>query len=103
MPIKHARGSAKNEVRLVRRPGASPLVFGKFLMGTTAFVTLEDIAHYLPSYEESVIEVEMDGALGKAYQHVEDDITEGDEREPRQPEPHEPDDAPAASLSGSSL
>ena len=67
--------SAKNDVRLVRRPGASPLVFGKFLMGTTAFVTLEDIAHYLPSYEESVIEIEMDGALGKAYQHVEDDIT----------------------------
>jgi hypothetical protein len=67
--------SAKSDVRLVRRPGASPLVFGKFLMGTTAFVTLEDIAHYLPPYEESVIEVEMDGALGKAYQHVEDDIT----------------------------
>jgi hypothetical protein len=46
--------SAKSDVRLVRRPGASPLIFGKFLMGTTAFVTLEDIAHYLPSYEESV-------------------------------------------------
>jgi hypothetical protein len=67
--------SAKSDVRLVRRPGASPIVFGKFLMGTTAFVTLEDIAHYLPSYEESVIEVEMDGALGEAYQQVEDDIT----------------------------
>ena len=46
--------SAKSDVRLVRRPGASPLVFGKFLMGSTAFVTLEDIADYLPSYEESV-------------------------------------------------
>jgi hypothetical protein len=66
--------SAKSDVRLLRRPGASPLVFGKFLMGTTAFVTLEDIAHYLPSYEESVIEVEMDGVLGKAYQHIEEDI-----------------------------
>jgi hypothetical protein len=68
--------SAKSEVRLVRRPGASPLIFGKFLMGTTAFVTLEDIAEYLPSYKESVIEVEMDGALAKAYQDVESDITE---------------------------
>jgi hypothetical protein len=45
-------------------------------MGTTAFVTLEDIAEYLPSYEESVIEVEMDGALARAYQGVEHDITE---------------------------
>ena len=52
-------------VRQVRKPGASPLVFGKFLMASTAFVTLEDIADYLPSYEESVIEVEMDAELGK--------------------------------------
>jgi SNF2 family DNA or RNA helicase len=52
------------------------LIFGKFLMGTTAFVTLEDIAEYLPSYEESVIEVEMDATLAKAYQDVENDITE---------------------------
>jgi hypothetical protein len=35
--------AAKSDVRLVRKPGASPLIFGKFLMGSTAFVTLEDI------------------------------------------------------------
>jgi len=48
----------KTTVRQVRKPGASPLLFGKFLMASTAFVTLEDIAAYLPSYEESVVEVE---------------------------------------------
>jgi hypothetical protein len=63
--------TAKSDVRLVRKPGASPLVFGKFLMASTAFVTLDDIADYLPSYEESVIEVEMDETLGRAYEHVE--------------------------------
>ena len=66
----------KTTVRQVRKPGASPLVFGKFLMASTAFVTLEDIAAYLPSYEESVIEVEMDAELGKAYAEIEQDIRE---------------------------
>jgi hypothetical protein len=64
----------KTTVRQVRKPGASPLVFGKFLMASTAFVTLEDIAAYLPSYEESVVEVEMDVDLGKAYARIEQDI-----------------------------
>jgi hypothetical protein len=68
--------TAKSDVRLVRKPGASPLVFGKFLMASTAFVTLDDIADYLPSYEESVIEVEMDETLGRAYEHVEKAIRE---------------------------
>jgi SNF2 family DNA or RNA helicase len=66
--------AAKSDVRLVRKPGASPLIFGKFLMGSTAFVTLDDIADYLPSYEESVIEVEMDAELACAYAGIEKDI-----------------------------
>ena len=66
----------KTTVRQVRKPGASPLLFGKFLMASTAFVTLEDIAAYLPSYEESVVEVEMDVDLGKAYAGIEQDIRE---------------------------
>jgi hypothetical protein len=60
--------------RQVRKPGSSPLVFGKFIMASTAFVTLEDIAEYLPSYEESVVEVDMDAALAKAYEGIEEDI-----------------------------
>jgi SNF2 family DNA or RNA helicase len=66
----------KATVRQVRKPGASPLIFGKFLMGSTAFVTLEDIAAYLPSYEESVVEIEMDEDLAKAYSEIEKDIRE---------------------------
>jgi hypothetical protein len=62
--------------RQVRKPGSSPLVFGKFLMASTAFVTLEDIAEYLPSYEESVLEVDMDATLAKAYDGIEEDIRE---------------------------
>jgi hypothetical protein len=66
----------KMTVRQVRKPGASPLLFGKFLMASTAFVTLQDIAAYLPSYEESVIEVDMDAELGNAYAEIEQDIRE---------------------------
>ena len=66
--------AAKSNVRLVRRPGASPLLFGKFLMSSTVFVSLEDIADYLPPYQESVLTVDMDGSLGDAYQKIERDI-----------------------------
>lgn len=64
----------KSTVRLVRRPGASPLLFGRFLMSSTVFVSLEDIADFLPPYEESVLQVEMDDTLSVAYRKIEEDI-----------------------------
>jgi hypothetical protein len=41
------------------------MLFGKFLMNTTAFLSLEDISDNLPRYDESVISVEMDQELEK--------------------------------------
>ncbi|GGG86980.1 DEAD/DEAH box helicase [Edaphobacter dinghuensis] len=64
----------KSTSRLVRRPGASPLLFGKFLLSSTVFVSLEDIAHFLPPYEESVLQIEMGETLSKAYRKIERDI-----------------------------
>lgn len=64
----------KSTIRLVRRPGASPLLFGRFLMASTVFVALEDIADFLPPYEESVLEVKMSEPLLKAYRKIEEDI-----------------------------
>ena len=57
-----------------RRPGASPLLFGRFLMELGAFVSLEDISDALPSYEEEVLNVEMDPVLASAYKGLEEDI-----------------------------
>jgi len=57
--------STKKTIQVVRKPGASPLLFGKFLMNTTAFLSLEDIADNLPRYDESVVSVEMDSDLPK--------------------------------------
>jgi hypothetical protein len=61
----------KKTVQVLRKPGASPLLFGKFLMSTTAFLALEDIANNLPPYTESVISCEMNGELREAYEELE--------------------------------
>jgi superfamily II DNA or RNA helicase len=64
----------KVTTRVRRRPGASPLLFGRFLMELGAFVSLEDISDALPSYEEEVVSVEMDPILAKTYEQIEIDI-----------------------------
>ena len=68
--------AAKRSVQVIRKPGASPLLFGKFLMESTAFITLEDISDQLPSYDETVIQVEMDSVLAEAYTGIEEEIRE---------------------------
>ncbi|WP_155121632.1 helicase-related protein [Bryobacter aggregatus] len=65
---------ARVSTTVKRRPGASPLLFGKYLMNMAAFVSLEDISGALPSYLEEVISVEMDPTLRKAYSDLESDI-----------------------------
>ncbi len=65
---------AKVTTRIRRRPGASPLLFGRFLMELAAFVSLEDISDALPPYQEEVINVDMDPPLAVAYQNLEKDI-----------------------------
>ena len=64
----------KVSTRVRRRPGASPLLFGRFLMEFGAFVSLEDISDALPPYEEEVLSIEMDPVLANAYKDLEGDI-----------------------------
>jgi hypothetical protein len=59
-----------------RKPGASPLLFGEFLMQLCAFVFLEDISGALPPYEETYLSVPMDAPLMEAYRELEDKIRE---------------------------
>jgi hypothetical protein len=66
--------ATKKTIQVLKKPGASPLLFGKFLMNTTAFLSLEDIADNLPRYDESVLSVEMDEELAKAYEELEENI-----------------------------
>jgi hypothetical protein len=66
--------ATKKTIQVLKKPGASPMLFGKFLMTTTAFLSLEDIADNLPRYDESVLSVEMDEKHAKAYEELEEDI-----------------------------
>jgi hypothetical protein len=77
---------AKKENTIIkRRPGCSPLLFGRFLMGNTAFVSLEDIARDLPSYNEYPIPIEMDSDLEDAYEEAVDAIKDALEEYPKNP------------------
>jgi hypothetical protein len=73
-PVNNACSKAKVTTTVKRRPGASPLLFGKYLMNLAAFVSLEDISAALPTYNEEVIAVEMDAGLKQAYSDLETSI-----------------------------
>jgi SNF2 family DNA or RNA helicase len=75
-PSENACSKAKVMTTVKRRPGASPLLFGKYLMNMAAFVSLEDISDALPAYSEEVLSVEMDPKLKKAYSDLEQSITD---------------------------
>ena len=53
-PQENACSKAKITRRVKERPGASPLLFARFLMDLGAFVSLEDISANLPPYTEEV-------------------------------------------------
>ncbi|MGD0227256.1 MAG: DEAD/DEAH box helicase [Terriglobia bacterium] len=73
-PADNACSEARVTTRVRHRPGASPLLFGRFLMSLGAFVSLEDISDALPPYREEIVSVEMDQPLKKAYEDMEEDI-----------------------------
>src|SRR6266478_1836634 len=73
-PADNACSKAKTTVTVRRKPGASPLLFGEFLMQLCAFVFLEDISAELPPYEESFVSMPMDERMRIAYQALEDAI-----------------------------
>ena len=73
---ENACSDGKSTVTVRRKPGASPLLFGEFLMDSSAFVFLEDISDALPSYEESVVPVRMDAPMADAYTRLEEEIAE---------------------------
>ena len=73
-PANNKCSKAKTTTVVRRKPGASPLLFGEFLMQLCAFVFLEDISGELPPYEETYLSVPMDPPMMEAYRELEDDI-----------------------------
>jgi len=73
-PAENRCSKARITSMVRRKPGASPLLFGEFLMQLCAFVFLEDISGELPPYEESYLSVPMDALMMSAYRELEDAI-----------------------------
>src|SRR5712692_10264481 len=73
-PENNACSKARTTSTVRRKPGASPLLFGEFLMQLCAFVFLEDISDELPHYEVRLLGIPMDDSLRAAYQSLEEDI-----------------------------
>ena len=73
-PAENRCSKAKTTSVVRRKPGASPLLFGEFLMQLCAFVFLEDISGELPPYEERYLSVSMDPLMMAAYRELEDAI-----------------------------
>ena len=73
-PAENRCSKAKTTSMVRRKPGASPLLFGEFLMQLCAFVFLEDISGELPPYAESYVSVPMDALMLGTYRELEDAI-----------------------------
>ncbi len=73
-PADNACSKAKTTSMVRRKPGASPLLFGEFLMQLCAFLFLEDISGELPPYEETYLNIAMEAPMLEAYRELEDDI-----------------------------
>lgn len=77
--MKQIREQKKNEEGKISQiknqykemPGISPLVFTKFLLENTVFISQEDISDGMPGYEEIPIGIDMDSSLSNAYFSVE--------------------------------
>ncbi len=73
-PADNSCSKARVTKQIKRKPGASPLLFGEFLMSLAAFVSLEDISSELPPFTEEVIGVPMHPPLRAAYKKLEEEI-----------------------------
>lgn len=72
---KQSKGTTTKTAKYVR-PGVMPTLFGRHLIGSTIFLSLDEVAEALPQLEETVVGVPLDAELEAAYREVETAITE---------------------------
>lgn len=68
---RHLPPSRVGGMKEKRLPGVSPLVFTKFLLNSSVFLSLSDMADGLPEYEEIPISVELDEKTSSSYTDME--------------------------------
>ena len=62
------RRATKSDRRVKQLPGVSPLVYSRFLLEKTAFLSLNDMGKELPDYEEIPIPVHMADDVAAEYE-----------------------------------
>ena len=65
------RRTAKKKIRERQLPGVSPLVYSRFLMGSAAFLSLNDMGKELPDYEEIPVQLQMNDDVAEEYYNLE--------------------------------
>jgi hypothetical protein len=65
------RRTSKRKKKSHQLPGVSPLVFSRFLLEYTAFLSLSDMGKDLPDYEEIPIPLELPQEIHDAYKSAE--------------------------------
>ena len=65
------RRTTKRKTKTRQLPGVSPLVFSRFLLEYTAFLSLMDMGKDLPDYEEIPVAIEMPEDVRSAYKEAE--------------------------------
>lgn len=68
------RRTTKRKTKARQLPGVSPLVFSRFLLEYTAFLSLSDMGKDLPDYEEIPVPLEMPPDVGSAYKTAEKEL-----------------------------
>ncbi|MFR8004561.1 MAG: helicase-related protein [Dysosmobacter welbionis] len=65
------RRTTKRKTKTRQLPGVSPLVFSRFLLEYTAFLSLMDMGKDLPDYEEIPVAIEMPEDVRSSYKEAE--------------------------------
>lgn len=68
------RRTSKRKTKTRQLPGVSPLVFSRFLLEYTAFLSLSDMGKDLPDYEEIPIPLEMPENVRISYKQAENEL-----------------------------
>jgi superfamily II DNA or RNA helicase len=68
------RRTTKRKKKSHQLPGVSPLVFSRFLLEYTAFLSLSDMGKDLPDYEEIPVPLEMPQDVRTAYKTAENEL-----------------------------
>ena len=65
------RRTTKRRIRSKKLPGVSPLVYSRFLLEYTCFLSLSDMGKDLPDYEEIPVPLEMPEKVREGYKQAE--------------------------------